>query len=355
MLNPSGTEPQQMRQGEVKMATIRDLAKHTGFSVTTISRVLNNDPTMSVPDSTRVKILEAADELNYSLPKTRRSGKNHSLHIAIAEMMSQSEKLSDPYYLYLKNYVVRACMEKGYLVSYLSEQDGKYCTLEKEHLDGILAIGIFSENQIEQMKEISKCIVFVDSAPDEQQYDSVVLNFKLGIEQAVEYLSQRGHQRIGFLGPTYKLDQKKRPALEVRRQYFKEYMSRLGYYDERWMIDTMLTIQETRAQVEEWLKSGEERPTAFLAYNEETAITAVSVFREEGIRIPEDISIISFNDTPLSILIEPPLTSINAHLENMGKVAVGLLRERIQSPERLPYKVVLPLTLTERSSVRNLR
>ena len=86
------------------MATIRDLAKRTGFSVATISRVLNNDPAMKVTDSTRAKILEAADELNYVRTKPKYAAKQHLRHIAIAEMMSQREKLADPYYLYLKNY-----------------------------------------------------------------------------------------------------------------------------------------------------------------------------------------------------------------------------------------------------------
>ena len=111
------------------MATIRDLAKHTGFSVTTISRVLNNDPTLNVTDNTRVSILEAADELHYTLPKTRRSHKNRLVHIAIVEMMSLKEQLADPYYLYLKNYVVRNCMEHDCNVSYLFEQSGKYQTV----------------------------------------------------------------------------------------------------------------------------------------------------------------------------------------------------------------------------------
>lgn len=333
------------------MATIKDLTKRTGFSAATISRVLSNDPTMKVTDSTRAMILEAAGELNYSRSKPRYTRRDHPLHVAIAEMMSQREKLADPYYMYLKNYVVQACAEQGCIVSYLPEKEGKYQALENDSLDGILAIGIFSESQITQMAEISKSIVFVDSSPDEQQFDSVVLNFKLGIEQALEYLMRRGHHRIGFLGPTYKLDHKKRPALEVRRQYFKEIMTKVGRYDERWMIDTMLTLEETREQVEKWMKSDEQRPTAFLAYNESTAITSVSVFREAGIRVPEDISIISFNDTPLSILIEPPLTSINAHLEMMGKEAVRLLKERMEDTQRIPYKVVLPLTLTERCSV----
>ena len=208
------------------MATIRDLAKHTGFSVTTISRVLNNDPTLNVTDNTRVSILEAADELHYTLPKTRRSNKNRLVHIAIVEMMSLKEQLADPYYLYLKNYVVRNCMEHDCNVSYLFEQSGKYQTLEKTPLDGILAIGIFSDQQIAQLLDISPNIVFVDSSPDERRFDSVVLNFRLGVEQALDYLLYKGHRKIGFLGPAYKLDQKKRPALEARRQYFIDYMKK---------------------------------------------------------------------------------------------------------------------------------
>lgn len=333
------------------MATIKDLANRTSFSVATISRVLNNDPAMKVTAHTRMVILEAAAELNYTSSKPKKSQKNPVMHIAVAEMMTREEQVSDPYYLYLKNYVVRECMEQGYMVSYLSDLDKNFWRSDKKTLDGILAIGIFSEEQIEQMTKISENIVFVDSSPDEQRFDSVVLNFELGIKSALDYLRKHGHKRIGFLGPTYKLDQRKHPAPEVRCQYFKKYMSELGCYEEEWMIDTQYTPEENREQVKKWLQSEKQRPSAFLAYNEGTAITAVSVFKEQGIRIPEDISIVSFNDTPLSILIEPPLTSINVHMESMGREAVRLLTERIRQPKYLPHKIVLPLTLTERSSV----
>lgn len=337
------------------MATIRDLSKYTGFSVTTISRVLNHDPTLSVTDATRSTILEAADALNYTTSRLRGASKNRPMHVAIAQMMSTREQLWDPYYLYLKNYVVRSCMARGINISYLAEQENGFQILEKVALDGILAIGIFSEEQIEKITHISPCVVFVDSSPDEQKFDSVVLNFKLGVEQALTYLIGRGHRKIGFLGPAYKFDQKKRRALEVRWQYFADYMKRAGLYDEGSMVDTSTTVEETRASIGRWLGQRQELPTALLTYNEETAMTAAGVFREAGLRIPEDISIISFNDTPLSALIDPPLTSINAHLSDMGEAAVKLLAERIEDPRHLPYKVVLPLSLTERGSVMDGR
>lgn len=191
------------------MATIRDLAKHTGFSVTTISRVLNNDPTLNVTDNTRVSILEAADELHYTLPKTRRSHKNRLVHIAIVEMMSLKEQLADPYYLYLKNYVVRNCMEHDCNVSYLLSSLANIRHWKRPRLT-VSCDRHFSDQQIEQLLEISPNIVFVDSSPDERGFDSVVLNFRLRVEQALDYLLYKGHRKIGFLGPAYKLDQKKR-------------------------------------------------------------------------------------------------------------------------------------------------
>ena len=86
------------------MATLKELSEHTGYSITTISRVLNNDPTMSVSDATRAAILEAAGALNYKKPspRQRRDAAGH-LCFAVAEMLSPVEQLKDPYYLYLKN------------------------------------------------------------------------------------------------------------------------------------------------------------------------------------------------------------------------------------------------------------
>lgn len=80
------------------MATIKDLANRTSFSVATISRVLSNDPAMKVTVHTRMVILEAAAELNYTSSKSKKSQKNPVMHIAVAEMMTREEQVSDPYY-----------------------------------------------------------------------------------------------------------------------------------------------------------------------------------------------------------------------------------------------------------------
>ena len=339
------------------MATLKELSEYTGFSITTISRVLNNDPTMKVTDATRAAILEAAGKLQYKAsPRARRAHPERQpiLHLAIAEMLSPTEQLGDPYYLYLNKYAEQYCYNRGYHFSHLSKRSEVFCFPTSGSIDGILAIGIFSEAQVANLAEISDNIVFLDSAPDELQHNSVVLNFELGIEQAIDYLLARGHTRIGFLGPNYKLDQKKRPAPEARQQHFIRYMTEKGLFSPGLLFDTRMTAESARGLLCACIQSGSRLPTALLAANEEMAIGAISAFQEHGLRIPQDISIISFNDTPLSTLTDPPLTSINTHLDTMSAVAVDLLADWHSAPRPVPMKVVIPPSLTERGSVAAL-
>lgn len=334
------------------MATIREIAEYTGFSAATISRVLNNDPTMSVTDATRATILEAASKFHYKPPvKSRRSKRKDLPHIAVAEMLSPAEQLRDPYYLYLKNYAAQCCLDGGGEISYLTEQNGVYRTPSQKRIDGILAIGIFSEEQVEKLNEMCRAMVFLDSSPDEARFDSVVLNLSLGVEQALDYLLEKGHRRIGFLGPNCKLDQKKRPAPEVRRQCFIRYMEEKDLLDPELVLDTSENRETLWECLTNRIREGRALPTAILSYNEETAINAMGGLRKAGLRVPEDISVISFNDTPLSALTEPPLTSVSAHLEDMSACAVKMLFERMKDPQSIPRKMVLPATLVERGSV----
>ena len=338
------------------MATLKELAEYSGFSIATISRVLNNDPTMSVSESTRAAILEAAGKLHYkSSSRQRRMRVMHSkqLRFAIAEMLSPAEQLADPYYLYLKNYAVQRCRDLGFALVHLQEHQGIYEQDMAGRVDGVLAIGIFSEEQIKALSHVSDNLLFLDSSPDELRFDSVVLNFQLGVEQAVDYLLMHGHREIGFLGPCRKLDQKKRPALEVRREIFIRYMEEKGLFQSEYLFDAPMTAADARALLSERLNQGAPMPTAILAANEEAAIGAAGALREQGMSIPDDLSIISFNDTPLSALTDPPLTSISTHVEAMSATAIELLARRATTTSKLlPLKIVVPPTLNARESVK---
>lgn len=336
------------------MVSIRDLARYTGFSIATISRVLNNDPTMCVSERARTTILEAAQTLNYVPNRAHRTKKPRPTHIAVAEMLTPAEQLWDHYYLFLRDFALQACLDMDVNVSLLFERDNAYRALKTAPPDGVLAIGIFSPAQIKELSAVSANLVFLDSSPDELRFDSVVLNFKLGVEQALDYLIDCGHRRIGFLGPVEKLDSLKQPAPEIRRQVFIDYMTRAGLYDQRLLIDTKLTSADTvdaMARLGKCLKNSDDPPTAFLAYNEATAYAAYDTCRRLGLRVPQDLSIISFDNTPANLFTHLPLTSINTQMAYMGETAVRLLLDRIESPMDPPRKIIVPPTLVKRDSV----
>lgn len=336
------------------MATLKELAEYTGFSAATISRILNNDPTMAASEETRKKVLEAADALNYAATKSRKGRTpKATMRIALAEMLSPSEQLHDPFYLYLRRYVDRACAAQRIELIPLDSAD------PATPLDGLIAIGIFTPTQVEQLLRRTPNVVFLDSSPDETRADSVVINYRLGVEQALNHLYALGHSRIGFIGPKTKLDDHKQPAPEVRRRIYIEWMLAHGLYDPTTLIDVPMHAQAAADALAERMAAGSTLPTAYLTANEECALGAIRALQAGGLRIPEDVSIISFNNTPLSELTEPPLTSVTAHMQEMSQAAVRLVCERVPgkrlaAQRTLPVKLIVPPALVLRGTVASL-
>lgn len=339
------------------MATLKEISQRTGYSPATISRILSGDPHLSVTPEARRKVLEEAGRLNYSQTKSRRGRTPKGvLRVGIAEMLSPVQQLDDPYYLYLSGFVRQRCLDKRYTAVPLENRGSEFVvSTGGEKLDGIIAIGLFEPDQIRSLSTLSPNLVFVDSSPRESEHDSVVLNYTLGISLALEHLAKMGHRKIGFIGPEWKYDDLRQRALETRRKLFVEQMAQRGALHEEWLLECPMQTDEAAQAVEQFLTRGGERPTAFVAANEEVAIGAVRALRELNISVPEQMSVVSFNNTPRSALVDPPLTSISAHVEQMATTALDLLRSRVPLPGReaertLPLKVVVPPTIIERKS-----
>ena len=339
------------------MATLKELAEYTGFSVTTISRILNDDPTMNASEETRKTILEAAGKLNYQSTRSRRGRTaKRPVRIGLAEMLSPTELLTDPYYLYLKNNVEQYCVEHNYDIAHLRRGSDGFQQMSPVELDGVIAVGIFTPQEVESLHAIHPNVVFLDSAPEEDCSDAVVGNLRFGVKLALEDLLSHGHTRIGFIGPLEKLDDHKQPAPDVRRQCFIAFMQDRGLYDPERMVNVPTDAQLTYEAVQQYIASGRPLPTAFLTHNEQNAIGAMRAFSEAGISVPEQVSLIAFNDTPLAELTVPPLTSVSMHIREMSQLAVRLLLERVPSRHNgvvrsVPIKAVLPPELIVRGSV----
>lgn len=334
------------------MATLKELADRTGCSPAAISRILNADPTLSVSEETRRRVLEEAGRLNYSASKSRRGRAPKPLmRVGLAEMLSSSRQLDDPYFLYLGNHVRQGCQERKYACVPLEHQEGGFLLPEGETVDGIVAIGYFPPEQIQALETISKHLVFLDFSPDEIRYDSVELGYELGIRLALEALTALGHRRLAFAGPADRPYGQLGP--EPRYQAFLQLTAPQPQLSCQ-VVSCPMQGRAIEPNLAELLSHPQDRPTALLCANEEIALAAVRTAEHLGLDIPGDLSVVSFNDTPRSALVRPALTSVSVHTQEMANAALRLLAERVlgsvPAPRTWPQKVVVPPSLSLRES-----
>ncbi|MFR6042489.1 MAG: LacI family DNA-binding transcriptional regulator, partial [Dysosmobacter welbionis] len=270
------------------MATLRELAERTGYSPATISRILTGDPALAVSEEARKRVLEEAGRLNYAATKSRRGrSPKHLLRVAVAEMLTPAQQLRDPFYLYLRGYVEQACLDQKYAFLPLTPRGEGFVSPEGMAADGVVAIGRFTPAQAESLRSVSENVVFLNSSPDDARFDSVVLNYELGIRLALDHLLGLGHTRIGFIGPAWRLGDRKEPAPEVRRTWFLSLMEAHGLLDPELLVETPMDARSAADALRGWLADGGRLPTAFLTASEETAMGAIRALEEAGLSIPE--------------------------------------------------------------------
>ena len=170
------------------MATLKELSERTGYAPATISRILTGDPSLAVSPEARKKVLEEAGRLNYAATKSRRGRAPKTLmRAAAAERLTPEQQLEDPFYLYLRGHVEQACLDQRIAFQTLARRGEGFAPPEGA-VDGVVAIGRFSLREAESLAAMSPNVVFLNASPDESRFDSVVLNYDLGIRLAVDHL-----------------------------------------------------------------------------------------------------------------------------------------------------------------------
>lgn len=334
------------------MATLKEIADKAGVSPATVSRVLNHDNTLSVSYDTKVRILEIAEELEYKTVRERKSinAENYRMSFGILDWYSEIELLDDPYYLYLMKTIEKECASANIDTFRVNKINDRYQVMVK-NVDGIIAIGKFSDDEIADLASHTKNIVFLDSSPQEKIYDSVTINFRLGITEALQYLMDLGHTEIGFMGGSVVGDHKE-ITIDNRKRIFVDIMEEHQLYNPDFIYTgSRISCNEGYNLTIQALKSGK-MPTAFLIANDTMATGALRALHEAKINVPNDISIIGFNDLAASKYLIPPLTTIRVHLNFMAETAIDLLKERIYKERVIPKKVLIPSELVIRKSCK---
>lgn len=342
------------KKERIYVATLKEISERAGVSISTVSRVLNNDETLLVLDETKMKIFEAAEDLEYKTITQRKNKtkKNNNYKIGLVEMYDVSKQLEDPYYLLLKNTVEKECFNNNIKLVKLYNNGMKYESLEEKNLDGIIAIGKFSDKEINLMNEYSSNIVFLDSSPDDEKYDSVKINFKMGVFAALDHLYDLGHTKIGYIGDGNTLGDNKLRERDVRLKYYNEYMKEKNILNEEYIINCDMTASAGYTAMTEFIKR-ETLPTAFFVATDTIATGVLKALYENKISVPNDISLIGFNDIFVSRYTLPALSTVRVHIENMANACVGLMIERLNN-RTYTKKVIIPSQLIIRESTSSI-
>lgn len=326
--------------------TIDEIAEMAGVSKTTVSRVLNNKPDVS--PETREAILDLINKYDFTpnaMAKAITLHKSHSIGLLIPHEANYI--FSNPFYVEVMRGVSTEVDKCGYFLFICYPHDQNYLEIFKQkRVDGfiILSPGSFHKNIIETLLTSEIPFVSTSKMTDEKEMVFVdVDNFK-GAEIAMEHLIGLGHRRIAFIG---------KPSLVSSVDRFNGYMAVLEKnnipLDQSLIrIADNASIQGGTAVTNELLDNPIP-PTAVLAVNDLLAIGAIHAMQERGGRVPEDLSVVGFDDIPQAESVNPPLTTIRQPAYEKGVRSATMLVQYLEKKKK-PRSQTLGVELIIRKS-----
>nr|WP_276540445.1 substrate-binding domain-containing protein [Salipaludibacillus agaradhaerens] len=337
------------------VVTIKDIAKHADVSIATVSRVLNNDKNLSVAQETRERIMSIASELNYTPVRQRQQKKNkktpvNEVEIGIVMWCSEEYEWEDTYFLSIRRGIENECNKRGISVNKIVHL-GNASNMQIGNIDGLIVVGeTDEETEVKMREKINKNMVFVNDSPDSEIFDSVVLDYEQATQKALAHLLALGHTEIGFIGGNgNKNATDKKQKEDPRKIYYQKILKEKNLFNPDYIYEVCDYFMSNGYEAMKKALKHQKLPTAFFIASDAMAIGAIRALHEVDIQVPGDISLVSFNDIDMAGFVQPSLTTIKIYTEEMGKMAVKLLLDRLAGRE-VPMKVVVPSKLVIRES-----
>lgn len=334
------------------MATIKDIAHKAGVSITTVSRVLNYDKSLSVSDLTRKKIFQAAEDLDYTKKHRVNTAKDS---IAVVQWYTEQQELDDLYYLSIRMGAEKMADQLHYKVKRYFAGDS--LSDIDEDVKAIIAIGKFSDQQIQTMQKGNRNVVFVDFDTLAKGYDCAVTDFDNATKSVLADFIGNGLKRIGMLSGVEYTNDHRLKIVDPRLEVFRNYLEKQGLYDSQNVFVGDYTLQSAYDLVNQALKKGHQFPNALFVANDAMAVGALKALHENNVMVPDDVSLVSFNDTAVAKYVIPALTAVKVNTGMMGEVAMRLLDQlnmtTSEEENRTPQKVVVGNRLVKRESSLN--
>ncbi|MFW0909823.1 catabolite control protein A [Bacillus altitudinis] len=329
--------------------TIYDVAREANVSMATVSRVVNGNP--NVKPTTRKKVLEAIDRLGYrpnAVARGLASKKTTTVGVIIPDISSifyseLARGIEDIATMYKYNIILSNSDQNTDKELHLLN------TMLGKQVDGIVFMGgNITDVHVEEFKRSPVPIVLAASVEEQAQTPSVNINYEQAIYDSVQLLVEKGHKRIAFVsGPMSepinsmrKLAGYKR-ALEEAGIAFDEALVAEGDYSYDSGIEALANLLEQS-----------DKPTAVIVATDEMALGVIHGAQDRGVSIPEDLEVIGFDNTRLSLMVRPQLTTVVQPTYDIGAVAMRLLTKLMNKEQVEDQIVELPHRIEERQSTK---
>lgn len=330
----------------IKRVYLRDIAEHAGVSISTVSRVLNN--TGGISESVQQHVLEIADELGYD------RGENNRPDLKNVMLLSKLffSSTIDPFHADILNHIEIACTEAGIHFSYatLSHDDVSeeklFARLQRNQVDGLLLLAIDDPDLLEQLQALNIPIVMINTDSPESRLDAFLPDNYQGARLAMRHLIENGHERI------LHITESKRRTIQHRTEAYCAALTKAGIpFDPDLIVETDINAEETYRIMSRRFAQAKLDFTAVFCANDLSAMGLIRAAQESGLRIPEDLSVIGFDDVATSAFLSPPLTTIRINTRELTSLALRRLMERTIRPDMTPIRVSLTCDLVIRRSV----
>lgn len=333
------------RKGGAGIVTIKDVARLSGVSIATVSRVLNCEE--NVAPETRERVQAAIEKLNYSpnlLGRNLRRGATKNILVLL-------NTISNPFYSRVVRGIEECLAPEGYSVTLLMThgdvqlEQRAVRLLQTRRVDGAIFLSV--EQPGPQLSDLCREIPVVQACEPQKNFlaASVCIDNYSAARNATEYLIRKGHRDIVFFGasapPT---------SAEDRAAGYREAVLQVGCCAPRVIEEGYSTHAGMRA-AKKLLESGAPLPDAVFCISDSVAIGAIRVFSEAGIRVPEQISVMGFDDSFVSEVFVPSITTIRQPRYEIGHKAAELLLQAIHNEDNRMVREILAHELIERESV----
>lgn len=329
------------------MASIREIAKEAGVSPGTVSRVLNEDPSLSVATKTRQRIIEIANARNYTKQKRL------TRQIQIVTHASKEKEMIDPYYRELRLAIEKEVKHLN-LTLKKTIRTNELTSIEQlqqvEKAGSVIVIGPFKKSVIAQLYTYNERLILINQIDAPSHIDAVSSDLYQSMQALLEELQERRVEKVAYVGGETKvrdISHTHDRIADARQRAYVDWCAQsniqMDYYPSNWERQSGLEIGQRIAE-------RGSLPQVIITGNDVLAVGVLQGLQQAHIRVPQDVQLVSFNDSEITQYTAPMISSIRIPIEEFGRQAVRLAQDQMKGQRQVAIHMQLNTHLNYRES-----